>query len=88
MNTPADPLQALLEHVIRDRTALAEGRRARLGVQATDEARARMVHSLEAYTDALQASHLPVPYRLRDELRTHRSACRPGALAYVSQLAP
>lgn len=74
-NAPADvPLQTLLDRVIRDRSALANGRHANLGPSAMDLVRAQMVNSLEAYTQALHALHLPVPYTLRDELRTQQTA--------------
>lgn len=78
-SAPADiPLQTLLNQVIRARAALANGRHANLGLAAMDDTRARMVTSLEAYTGALHTLHLPVPYALRDELRTQRSAYRNG----------
>ena len=78
-SAPADvPLQTLLDQVIRARAALASGRHANLGPGAMDDVRAQMVTSLEAYTCALHALHLPVPYTLRDELRTQRSAYRNG----------
>ena len=72
------PLQTLLDRVIQARSSLAVARHANLGAAAMDDARAQMVTSLEAYTWALQSLHLPVPYALRDELRTQRSAYRIG----------
>ncbi len=88
-SAPADvPLQTLLNHVIVARSALADGRRANLGAAAMDDARAQMVSSLEAYTGALDNLHLPVPYALRDELRTQRSAHRNGDGRYVARTPP
>lgn len=79
-SAPADvPLQTLLDRVILARAALADGRHSNLRPAAMDDVRAAMVASLEAYTWALTALHLPVPYTLRDELRTQRSAYREGS---------
>lgn len=78
------PLHTLLNRVIGARAELARQRHANLGPAAMDGARAQMVLSLEAYTGALTTRHLPVPYALRDELRTQQGASRgnspqPGA---------
>lgn len=74
---PTDlPLHTLLNRVIGARAELARQRHANLGPVAMDAARAKVVLSLEAYTGALTALHLPVPYALRDELRTQRGASR------------
>ncbi|MEO5665601.1 MAG: hypothetical protein ABIR39_20225 [Nocardioides sp.] len=76
-SAPADvPLHTLLNQVIRARSELARERHANHGPAALDSARAQMVRSLEAYTGALTNRHLPVPYALRDELRTQRGASR------------
>jgi hypothetical protein len=76
-SAPADvPLHTLLNRVIRARAELARERHANHGPAAMDGARAQMVLSLEAYTGALTIRHLPVPYALRDELRTQRGASR------------
>ena len=77
-SAPDVPLQMLLDQVIRARSVLADGRHANLGPAAMDVARAQMVDCLEGYTSALHTLHLPVPYTLRDELRTQRSAFRNG----------
>ena len=78
-SAPADvPLQILLNRVILARSVLADSRHANLGAVGMEDARAQMVTSLEAYTSALYALHLPVPYSLRDELRTQRGAYRTG----------
>jgi hypothetical protein len=73
------PLQTLLNHVIRARTELADGRHTNLRAAAMEDARAQMVTALETYIWALNALHLQVPYTLRDELRTQRSASRSSA---------
>lgn len=58
---------------------MARERHANRGPAAMDAARTQMVLSLEAYTGALTTLHLPVPYALRDELRTQRGASRNGS---------
>lgn len=70
------PLHTLLNRVLRAREELARQRHANLGPAVLDDARRQMVLSLEAYTGALTTRHLPVPYALRDELRTQRGASR------------
>lgn len=76
-SAPADlPLHMLLNRVIRARSELARERHANHGPAALASARTQMVRSLEAYTGALTTRHLPVPYTLRDELRTQRGASR------------
>lgn len=71
------PLARLLKDVVDARAALA---RARMmpgsRTDAGDEARARVLSAIEAYTAALEAQRLPVPYALRDELRIRRGVSR------------
>jgi hypothetical protein len=45
------------------------------GVDNLAAARRRLISALEGYTRALEASRLPVPYKIRDELRITRG-CR------------
>jgi len=48
-------------------------RRAPLGrSRLVDAPRARLLLALEAYTAALEARRLPVPYPIRDDLRIQR----------------
>lgn len=48
-------------------------RRAPLGTASVvDVTRTRLLLALEAYTAALEARHLPVPYGIRDDLRIQR----------------
>ena len=39
--------------------------------------RADLLHALQTYTEALESRGLPVPYRLRDELRVRRRVGAP-----------
>lgn len=39
--------------------------------------RAKLLACMEAYAAALTARQLPIPPRLRDDLRLHRGLCRP-----------
>jgi hypothetical protein len=72
------PLQVLLDAVICARSALADRRHEANSLASIDDARARMLTTLEAYIAALRALRLPVPYGLRDELRVQRNAHRCG----------
>ena len=61
--------------ILRARAVLLRARHlqsARLDTRTSVEAaREQLVAALEAYADRLAAQGLPVPYRLRDELRLH-----------------
>jgi hypothetical protein len=63
-------LAVLLNDVVRARETLAQQRRMPQNkLEPSGMARAAMLSALEAYTAALDARRLPVPYALRDELR-------------------
>jgi hypothetical protein len=65
-----DALSVLLNDVVRARATLAQQRRMPQNkLEPSGMARAAMLSALEAYTAALDARRLPVPYALRDELR-------------------
>ena len=69
----ADPLAALFQEVVSAREAMTVARRAPLGTSSVvDVARTRLLLALEAFTAALDARHLPVPYGIRDDLRIQR----------------
>jgi hypothetical protein len=70
----SEPLGMLLSDVLSARRALttARGRAAAPGPSALIGARHDLVTALVAYTDGLLDEGVPVPYRLRDELRLHR----------------
>jgi hypothetical protein len=66
------PLGLLVHRISEARTAVD---RCRHGPVARDElaaARRELVKALQAYTSALDRRALPVPSRLRAELRLHR----------------
>ena len=69
----SDPLLALFQEIANARAAMVLARRAPLGTPSVVEGiRIRLLHALEAYTAALVARHLPVPYAIRDDLRIQR----------------
>lgn len=71
------PLDLLLRDVVLARAMLAaERQRPGKPSGSSDSARVQMVFALKAYTSALEARQLPVPYALRDELRIHQRICR------------
>ena len=57
---------------------LAIRRHAGASPTSMDQVRGHLLGTLESYTAALRQWGLPVPYALRDELRTQRSAYRGG----------
>jgi len=64
---------ALFQEITAARAAIVVARRAPLGTPSVVEGiRTRLLHALEAYTAALVARHLPVPYGIRDDLRIQR----------------
>ena len=68
-------LDVLWSELVSARDAVAEARQGPQGLSnMTELARRHLVTALEAYTAALQAQNLPVPYRLRDDLRLQRRA--------------
>ena len=71
----SEPLGLLLSEVVLARRALTTARRPDTGSgpQALNEARHDLVAALAAYTNCLVAVGVPIPYRMRDELRLHRS---------------
>lgn len=73
----ANALAALLGDVVRARALLAQQRRMpQSKLEPGGMARAEMLSALEAYTAALDARRLPVPYALRDELRIQQRVRR------------
>ena len=69
------PLDLLWSELVSARDAVAEARQGPQGLSnMTELARRHLVMALEAYTSELQAQTLPVPYRLRDDLRLQRRA--------------
>lgn len=72
---PHRPLDLLWSELVSARDAVAEARQGPQGLSnMTELARRHLVMALEAYTSELQAQKLPVPYRLRDDLRLQRRA--------------
>ena len=71
----SEPLGMLLSDVLSARRALttARSRAAAPGPSALVGARHDLVTALVAYTECLLGEGVPVPYRLRDELRLHRA---------------
>lgn len=75
--SPLVPLVVLLRDVVEARARFAQERRQPATPPGSaDAARRQMLAALKAYTAALEARGLPVPYALRDELRIHQRACR------------
>lgn len=73
----ARPLAWLLKDLVDSRAVLSRARAMLANhAESCDEARARVLRALEAYTTALEAQRLPVPYALRDELRIRRGVTR------------
>jgi hypothetical protein len=76
----SDPLLVLFQELTSARAAMVVARRAPLGTPSVFEGtRTRLLHALEAYTAALDARHLPVPYAIRDDLRIQRRTLGRGA---------
>ena len=76
---PQAPLASLFEdlttarrEVVRLRHSCAEPRRVL-------EARRALLSAMESYAAALTERGLPTPWKLRDDLRLHRSIGTPGA---------
>jgi len=63
---------ALLQSDLRDARAALAAALAHPVAPVVDAGRKRLLASLEAYSGALTARRLPIPPRLRDELRLHR----------------
>ena len=77
--SPHRPLDALWEELVSARAAVVEARQGPQGAASmTEAARQRLIAALEAYTAELQAHNLPIPYRLRDDLRLQRRALGPS----------
>jgi hypothetical protein len=70
----AESTRLLLTEVVRSRDALTAARRrqAESGTSTVVVARQELVAALAAYTACLVAGGVPVPYRMRDELRLLR----------------
>lgn len=66
-------LPALLRAVNTARDQLTEQRAERRTPNEQSAARMALLDALEAYANALEATHRPVPYALRDELRLRRA---------------
>jgi hypothetical protein len=67
-------LAALLSQSVVARDGLADALRTRGPAQRlVPAARARLLAALEAYASALDARNLPIPRRLRDDLRLQRA---------------
>lgn len=77
-SSPRIPLQRLRDDVIQARSMLAGRRHAGASNTSMEQGRGHLLATLESYTSALCQWGLPVPYALRDELRTQRSAYRGG----------
>lgn len=75
-SSPRIPLQRLRDDVIQARSMLADRRHAGASNMSMDQGRGHLLATLESYTAALRQWGLPVPYALRDELRTQRNAYR------------
>jgi len=73
--SPHRPLDVLWEELVSARAAVVEARQGPQGsASMTETARHHLMAALEAYTTELQAQNLPIPYRLRDDLRLQRRA--------------
>lgn len=69
------PLDVLWDELVSARAAVVEARQGPQGsASMTDTARHDLIMALEAYTAELAAHNLPIPYRLRDDLRLQRRA--------------
>ena len=69
-----EDLAALLADVFDARKVVAQRRHAPGGSgEPLAASRLRLLRALEAYADALEVRHLPMPYGLRDELRIYRT---------------
>lgn len=69
------PLDVLWEELVSARAAVAEARQGPQGASSmTGPARHHLISALEAYTAELVAQNLPIPYKLRDDLRLQRRA--------------
>jgi hypothetical protein len=69
-----EDLAALLADVFDAREAVAQRRHAPGGPgEPVAASRLRLLRALEAYAEALEVRHLPMPYGLRDELRIYRN---------------
>lgn len=73
---PGCVLADLLRDVQSTRINLQRSRAAGRRLEEEREAEGRLVHALTVYTEALVSFRLPVPYRVRDELRIHAQAAR------------
>ena len=74
----AGMLRDLLGDVMLARTALTAVRRQHAPTHLElDSARHRLVQALRAYSLGLDAKGMPMPYRLRDELRMHERLTTP-----------
>ncbi len=71
-------LPSLLLDLIEARAAVARGSTPARNRRPTPD-QARLLACMEAYSAALAARQLPIPPRLRDELRLHRSLYPPDA---------
>jgi hypothetical protein len=69
---PRAVVLALLQSDLRDARAALAAALAHPVAPVVDAGRKRLLASLEAYSVALTARRLPIPPRLRDELRLHR----------------
>ena len=69
-------LPALLHDVHQARLRLAAQRHVGRAHPELVAARATLLGALERYTQALEASGRPVPYRMRDELNIYRELRR------------
>jgi hypothetical protein len=73
---PTSPGLAALEHLMEDvRLARADVQALRRAPVVHDRlfaARQSLLRALEAYAEALTVRHLPIPPKLRDELRLQR----------------
>lgn len=72
-------LPSLLLDLIEARAAVARDSTPARNRRPTAD-QARLLACMEAYSAALIARQLPIPPRLRDELRLHRSLYPPDAL--------
>lgn len=68
-------LSVLLANLLAARAALTV-ELAHPGNRPGGEGRSRLLTCLEAYSVALTARHLPIPPRIRDDLRLHRQFFR------------
>lgn len=69
---PDQSLEALMRRVHRARTAVDRSRNGRVAREELADARHELMLALQAYTSALERRKLPVPWRMRAELKLHR----------------